>query len=100
MTTRPGPLGQALATELRAELGRQQKSKRWLADQIGQPHNTVNRWLAGESNPGVDHVDEMCRALGFCASDLLTAVQAKMGLYKSPHRRRVSDFTSGLALAV
>lgn len=98
MTNRPGPLGQLLAAELRAELARQNKSRRWLAEQIHQPHATVNRWLSGESSPGVDYMDDMCKVLGFDVCDLLTACQSKLGNASRPHRRRLTDYTT-LALA-
>jgi transcriptional regulator with XRE-family HTH domain len=93
MSSRPGPIGQRIATELRAELARQNRSRRWLAEQIGQPHNTVNRWLMGESSPGVDNVDAMCRALGFTVADLIVAVQVEQedGPIPQQHRRRSGD---------
>lgn len=89
MTNRPGPLGQQLAAEIRAELARQNKSRRWLAEQIDQPHATVARWISGQSSPGVDYMDDMCRALGFTVTDLLAAVQRKE--HGGPERRRSTD---------
>lgn len=82
----PGPLGQRLATELRAELGRQRKSGRWLANEIKAPHNTVARWLAGDSTPGIDAVAAMCRALGIRVVDLVHAVE-----HEGITGRRASD---------
>lgn len=75
MSSRPGPLAQRLASELRAEMARQRRSGRWLADQIGQPHNTVARWLSGDSNPGIDFVADMCHALGIRLTDLVYNVE-------------------------
>lgn len=79
MTNRPGPLGQRIAAELRAELGRQNRSRRWLADQVGAPHNTVARWIGGETAPSLDALDAMCRALGLSVADLLMAVERNGG---------------------
>lgn len=79
MTNRPGPLGQRIAAELRAELGRQELSRRWLADQIGAPHNTVARWVGGETDPPLDALDAMCRALGMSIADLLDRVERNGG---------------------
>lgn len=79
MTNRPGPLGQKIAAELRAELGRQRHSGRWLAQQIGAPQNTVNRWLGGETAPNLDALDAMCRALGLSVGDLLVSVEREGG---------------------
>lgn len=71
MSTRPGPLAQSIAAEIRAELGRQQKSRRWLAEQIGQSHVTVTRWVNGDGPVSLDSLDAMCRALGISVADLL-----------------------------
>ena len=79
MTNRPGPLGQRIAAELRAELGRQDRSRRWLAEQVGAPHNTVARWVGGDTPPPLDALDAMCRALGLSVADLLSAVERNGG---------------------
>ena len=96
MTSRPGPLGQLLATELRAELGRQNKSRRWLADQINAPHNTVARWVGGETTPPLDSLNDMCDALGINLAALISAAKEQMrgGRARSggiPFARRASD---------
>lgn len=94
MTNHPGPLGQRIAAELRAELGRQSHSRRWLADQIGAPHNTVARWVGGETPPPLDALDAMCRALGMSVADLLLSVERNGGyepVTSVPRRGRVPD---------
>lgn len=73
MTNTPGPLGQRTVAEIRAELARQKKSGRWLADQIGAPHNTVSRWIGGVTDPPLDVVYAMCRALGISVADIIAA---------------------------
>lgn len=79
-----GPLGKRMAAEIRAEVARQRVSGRWLAEQINAPHNTVARWLAGESAPSIDAVHDMCRALDIRMADLLAAVESGRG---APRRR-------------
>ena len=91
----PGPLGQRLAAEIRAELGRQSKSRRWLAEQVDSSHATVARWVAGETAPSVDCLDAMCKALGFTLAELLTAIQAQE--QRGPHRRRATDYLTLVA---
>lgn len=94
MTNRPGPLGQRIAAELRAELGRQRHSGRWLAQQIDAPQNTVNRWLGGETAPSLDALDAMCRALGLGVADVLKAVERNGGyepVTSLPRRRSATD---------
>lgn len=98
-STQSGRLGERLAAELRAELGRQNHSRRWLAEKIGHSHNTVARWLAGDTNPCIDNVDEMCQALGISLESLLAAIRAAERGEVIPHpRRRSSDHLSLLAM--
>src|SRR5881409_2858397 len=91
MSNSPGPIGQRVAMELRAELARQNRSRRWMAEQLHIPHATVNRWLMGETSPGVDNVDAMCRALGFTVADLIVAIQVESEAEVPHPRRRAAD---------
>lgn len=75
MSNRPGRLAQMIAAELRAELGRQNRSRRWLADQIDQSHVTVSRWINGDGPMSFDALDAICEALGITVGDLLAAVE-------------------------
>lgn len=84
MTNRPGPFAQRIAAELRAELGRQEHSRRWLAEQIGTSHATVARWIGGDTDPPLDALEAMCRALGLSVADLLAAVQRNGGYEPTP----------------
>lgn len=79
MSNRPGPLAQRIAAELRAELGRQNRSRRWLADQIGQSHVTVSRWVNGDGPMSFDALDAICEALGVSVGDLLKAADTRQG---------------------
>lgn len=80
-------------------MARQKRSGRWMAEQIHQPHNTVARWLAGESNPGADHMDAMCRALGFRLADLVVAVQCQDEERRGKAQRRATDRLGLIAFA-
>lgn len=71
MSNRPGPFAQSIAAEIRAELGRQHQSKRWLAEQIGEPHVTVTRWVNGDGPMSFDSMDAICEALGVSVVDIL-----------------------------
>lgn len=75
MSNRPGPLAQRIAAEIRAELGRQQQSRRWLAEQINQSHVTVSRWVNGDGPMSFDALDAICEVLGITVADLLSAVE-------------------------
>lgn len=77
MSTRPGPLAQRIAAEIRAELGRQEMSRRTLADRIGQNHVTVSRWIKGEGPMSFDALDAICEVLGINVADLLAAADTR-----------------------
>ena len=104
----PGPIGQRVAAELRAELGRQNKSRRWLAEQINVPHNTVSRWVGGETCPPLDGLSAMCDALCIDMAELMA--EAKWRNEMDQHRddaqgpkgggryfRRANDFQAAAA---
>lgn len=73
MSNRPGPLAQRIAAEIRAELGRQQLSRRQLADKIDQNHVTVSRWVKGDGPMSFEALDAICEALGINVADVLAA---------------------------
>jgi transcriptional regulator with XRE-family HTH domain len=84
MDTHGRRLGQRMAAELRAEMARQGRSRRWLAETIGESHVTVGRWVKGETPMSLDSVDAMCRALGLTVADLLSAVERNGGYEMTP----------------
>lgn len=85
MGNRPGPLAQRIAGEIRAELGRQNHSRRWLADQIGQSHVTVARWVKGEGPMSFDNLDAICEALHISVADLLAAADTAQESRRNTH---------------
>lgn len=97
VTNTPGPLGQRTVAEIRAELARQKKSGRWLADQIGAPHNTVSRWIGGVTDPPLDVVYAMCRALGISVADIISAAlrDGDLDPVIPLRRRRQADTAQG-----
>lgn len=108
MSIRPGPLGVRIATELRAELGRQNRSRRWLAEQLGVPHNTLSRWVGGETCPPLDELDRMCTALGLNVVEVMGAAKYRIEVERGnmptiPTQqtggfgRRASDFLAFVA---
>jgi transcriptional regulator with XRE-family HTH domain len=79
----------AIAAELRAELARQNRSRRWLAEQVGHSHVTVSRWLNDGHMP-VSALLQLCSALGISAANLIGTYEAQRRI---PHpRRRAEDF--------
>lgn len=61
----------AVAGELRAALGRQGRSRRWLAERSGLPLTSVARWVRGDATVGLDELDVLARALGTTAPRLV-----------------------------
>ena len=84
MSTNEKALEERIADELRAEMARQDRSIRWLAEQIGESHVTVARWVKGRTSPGINHLDAMCRALSMTIADLLQAVERNGGYTPTP----------------
>jgi transcriptional regulator with XRE-family HTH domain len=84
MTNRPGPFAQRIAAELRAEMARQKMSGRALAEAIGANHATVARWINGDTDPGLDGLEPMCRALSLSVADLIAAVMRNGGYEVTP----------------
>lgn len=86
-TTTPTPartLEARVAEELRAELARQGRSRRWLAAQVELPATTVARWLRGDTAPTLDELDAMCRALDLTVGRVLVTVQRTGGYAARP----------------
>jgi transcriptional regulator with XRE-family HTH domain len=77
-------LGQRMAAEIRAEMARQGRSIRGLAEQIDESHVTVGRWVKGRSPLKLDELDSVCRALGLTIADLLAAVDRNGGYVPAP----------------
>jgi transcriptional regulator with XRE-family HTH domain len=90
MSNRPGPLAQRIASELRAELGRQNLSRRALADSLGQSHVTVSRWINGDGPMSFDALDAICRVLGVSVADMLSRADQAVVPAPRPLRTRRS----------
>ena len=65
-----------VAAELRVELARQGRSRRWLAERTGEPLTTVARWVKGTTAPGLDDLEVLAEALGTSALALVQRAQA------------------------
>jgi len=66
-------LSQAVVAEIRAEMGRQQKSGRAVAEAMGVSHIYLSRRLTGKVPLTLTDVDRIARALGVPAAKFLPA---------------------------
>lgn len=64
MSDARGTRAELYGARLKAEVERQSKSGRWLADQLGVTESAVSRWFAGSREIGDDHRIAAARALG------------------------------------
>jgi transcriptional regulator with XRE-family HTH domain len=97
-----GSVAARVAAEVRAEMGRQNISRRELAHRIGQPVTTVSRWVKGETDPGLDDWEAIARALGVSVVDLVSRASDRASVPAAdrpdrvPRRRSVDPlFSSG-----
>lgn len=66
------PRSQIIASEIRAEMGRQRKSVTELAETTGIPLSTLRRSVNGERAFTMDELWDVTRSLGVLASDLVS----------------------------
>jgi transcriptional regulator with XRE-family HTH domain len=72
-TVRASASNERIAAEIRAELGRQDLTQKDLADRLGRPKQTVQRWVKEGKGLDFDAVQEIADTLGVSALDLLRA---------------------------
>jgi transcriptional regulator with XRE-family HTH domain len=69
------------ASEIRAEMGRQQLSGRKLAERMGRSPNWVSLKTSGASGLGVDDLEAVAKALGLLPDELIRRARtARAGL--------------------
>ncbi len=57
---------------LKVVLAEQQKTNKWLAEQLGKDVTTVSKWCTNKAQPGLETLYEIAKCLGIDAKDLLT----------------------------
>lgn len=61
----------AILNGVRAEMARRGISQREVAERLSVHHNTVNNWLAGRADPGIDGLIELMRVIGLTDEEIL-----------------------------
>lgn len=56
---------------LKVVLAEQQKTNKWLAEQLGKDVTTVSKWCTNKSQPGLETLYEIAKSLGIEVNELL-----------------------------
>jgi len=57
---------------LRVVLAEQDKTNRWLAEQLGKTEHTISRWCHNKSQPSVAQLNEIAQVLNVDVRSLIT----------------------------
>ena len=57
---------------LRVVLAEQEKTNRWLAEQLGKTEHTISRWCHNKSQPSVAQLNEIAQVLDVDIRNLIT----------------------------
>ena len=59
---------------LKVVLAEQNRSGKWLAEQLGKTDTTVSRWVQNKVQPSVEQLFDIAKVLGVEAKDLINYV--------------------------
>ncbi|MBR5654089.1 MAG: helix-turn-helix transcriptional regulator [Prevotella sp.] len=62
---------------LRVVLAEQDKTNRWLAEQLGKTEHTISRWCHNKSQPSVAQLNEIANVLNVDVRTLMTPNMTK-----------------------
>ena len=54
---------QIVMNRIKVTLVEKQKTKRWLAEQMGKSENTISRWCSNKSQPSIAQLQEIANLL-------------------------------------
>lgn len=66
---------------IRIALAEQNKTNRWLAERIGKSEITISRWVQNKSQPSLEQLTIIARALSVSPKDLINEIQDTTGKY-------------------
>lgn len=58
---------------IKVALAEKNKSGKWLAEQLGKTDNTVSRWVQNKTQPSIEQLFDIARALDVDVKDLLNS---------------------------
>lgn len=62
---------------LRIILAEQNKTNKWLAEQLGKSEITISRWVQNKNQPSISQLVEIAKVLNIDAKDLLETTLMK-----------------------
>lgn len=62
----------AKLNRIKAVLAEQEKTSKWLAEQVGKSAVTVSKWCSNTTQPTIHTLDKIAELLGVDKRDLLT----------------------------
>ena len=54
---------QMVMNRIKVVLAEKQRTKRWLAEQMGKSENTISRWCSNKSQPSIAQLQEIANLL-------------------------------------
>lgn len=74
-------MGAQPINRIRIALAEQNKTNRWLAERIGKSEITISRWVQNKSQPSLEQLTIIARALSVSPKDLINEIQDTTGKY-------------------
>lgn len=59
---------------IRVVLAEQNKTNRWLAEQMGKSEITISRWVQNKSQPSLEQLMQIARLLSISPKDLINDI--------------------------
>jgi transcriptional regulator with XRE-family HTH domain len=66
---------QIVMNRIKVTLVEEQKTSRWLAEQMGKSENTISRWCSNKSQPSIAQLQEIAKWLDVDVKDLLVSTK-------------------------
>lgn len=73
--------GQSI-NRIRVALAEQNKTNRWLAEQMGKSEITISRWVQNKAQPSLAQLLEVAKFLSVSPKDLINEVDVELTQYE------------------
>ena len=70
----------AKLNRIKAVLAEQEKTSKWLAEQVGKSACTVSKWCSNSIQPDLQTLDKIARLLGVDVKELLNPTEEYSGI--------------------